>query len=163
MSYPTAPRWDFPPKTPRTRVTGLWHDPSPLQHSLAWPMLCKLICMGNVKWHALFVVFLWNVLETGWNMLICVKHANQLVEVISIMWIKFKWEPPGAETPEEWQNLGAQEMMRRGWTQCSSNHNTFTNPFLKTAGGNPTCSSPSGIGTISSHISLVPSGLTCEQ
>lgn len=22
-----------------------------------------------------------------------------------------------------------------GWTQCSSNHNTFTNPFLKTAGG----------------------------
>lgn len=92
--------------------------------------------MGNVKWHACFVALLWNVLKADWSMLICVKRGNQLVEVVSIMWIKFKWEPSGAEMPEEFFFFLWNERWW-GWTQCSSNHNTFTNPFLKTAGGKP--------------------------
>lgn len=83
---------DFPPEILLARVTGLWHDPSPLQYFLTELVLCKPICMGNVKWQACVAALLWNVSETDWIMLICVKHGDQLVEVISIMWIQFKWE-----------------------------------------------------------------------
>lgn len=51
--------------------------------------------MGNVKWHVSFVSSFWNVAKTDWIMLICVQHGNLLAEVISIMWIQLKWEPPG--------------------------------------------------------------------
>ena len=76
MSYPTTPCLDFPPETPRTWVTRLWHDPSPLRYLLTTPMLCKPIRMGNVQRHACPVVFRRNVSKTGRSILISVKHGN---------------------------------------------------------------------------------------
>lgn len=116
------PSWD-------TQDLGRW--------ALTWPLTSPVLTtliLCYVNW------YVWEMLsgmqafcsplKCDWSMLICVKHVNQLVEVISVMWIKFKWETSGAETPEElfvWN--------KRWWgAQCSSNHNTFTNPFLKTVG-----------------------------
>lgn len=116
--------------------------------------------MGNVKWHACFVALLWNVSKADWSMLICVKHGNQLVEVVSIMWIKFKWEPSVAEMPEEFFFCGMRDDEVEHKAAAITIHLLI--PSWKQQGENPTCSFPWGIKIISRHISLVPSGLSCQ-
>lgn len=118
--------------------------------------------MGNVKWHACFVALLWNVLKADWSMLICVKHGNQLVEVVSIMWIKFKWEPSGAEMPEELFFFFVETRDDEVEHNAAAITIHLLIPSWKQQGENPTCSSPWGIEIISRHISLVPSGLSCQ-
>lgn len=96
--------------------------------------------MGNVKWHACFVAFLWIIVKTDWIMLICEKHVNQLVRLITIMWIRFSAEMPVCACV--WVCVCVSVCAIKWWTQCTWNHNAFTNPSLTRGGGTPHAALP---------------------
>lgn len=115
-SWPRSLRSDTTPHLSATSLTG--------------PCCVKRYVWEMLNGRRALPLRLWNVSEADCITLICVKQGDQLVEVISVMWIKFKWEAPFAgESPEEFS---------RWKERRAAEHNaatiTITNPFLRNRG-----------------------------